>query len=105
MHLDGFALWAKSSQVAFKSGRFLRTKSDLFEMPAESLAVRKPPGTESLEGIRQNAGVWFPKCWIRWQPICRSCLRTANDAAVIYRSFSLTVAANVRTYNASAAMP
>lgn len=32
--VDGFALWAKSSEAAFKSGRFLRTKSDLFEMPA-----------------------------------------------------------------------
>lgn len=59
--VDGFALWAKSSDAAFKSGRFLRTKNDLFEMPEASLAVRKGSAKESLEGISQNAVVWFPE--------------------------------------------
>lgn len=68
--VDGFALWAKSSDAAFKSGRFLRTKSDLFELPAASLAVSKLSRDESLEGIQQKAGVWFP------QPAFEMCMRT-----------------------------
>ncbi|NKQ88699.1 hypothetical protein C3Y91_31145 [Rhizobium sp. UPM1133] len=59
--VDGFALWAKSSEAALKSGRFLRTKSDLFELPAASLAISKLSRDESLEGIQQKAGVWFPE--------------------------------------------
>lgn len=68
--VDGFALWAKSSEAAFKSGRFLRTKSELFELPAASLAARKTYGNESLEGVRQNAGIWFP------EPVVEMCMRT-----------------------------
>lgn len=68
--VDGFALWAKSSEAAFKSGCFLRTKSDLFEMPEASLAVRKPPTNESLEGVQQKAGVWFP------EPAIEMCMRS-----------------------------
>ncbi|KVK53964.1 hypothetical protein BCY90_18835 [Agrobacterium deltaense] len=68
--VDGFALWAKSSEAALRSGRFLRTKSDLFEMPAASLAVRKAPSKESLEGVQQKAGVWFP------EPTVEMCMRS-----------------------------
>ncbi|MCZ7454393.1 ImmA/IrrE family metallo-endopeptidase [Rhizobium rhizogenes] len=68
--VDGYALWAKSSESAFKSGRFLRTKNDLFEMPDASLAVRKAPSMESLHGTRQNAGVWFP------EPTIEMCMRS-----------------------------
>ncbi|WP_312884142.1 ImmA/IrrE family metallo-endopeptidase [Rhizobium laguerreae] len=68
--VDGFALWAKSSEAALKSGRFLRTKSDLFELPAASLAVSKLSRDESLEGIQQKAGVWFP------EPVFEMCMRT-----------------------------
>ena len=68
--VDGFALWAKSSEAAFKSGRFLRTKSDLFEMPEASLAVRKVPVNESLEGVQQKAGVWFQ------EPAIEMCMRS-----------------------------
>lgn len=68
--VDGFALWAKSSEAAFKSGRFLRTKSELFELPAASFAARKAYGNESLEGVRQNAGIWFP------EPVVEMCMRT-----------------------------
>lgn len=68
--VDGFALWAKSSDAAFKSGRFLRTKNDLFEMPEASLAVRKVPSKDALEGTRQNAGIWFP------EPTTEMCMRS-----------------------------
>ncbi|WP_457578259.1 ImmA/IrrE family metallo-endopeptidase [Ensifer adhaerens] len=68
--VDGFALWAKSSEAAFKSGRFLRTKSDLFEMPAASLAARKATSKESLEGVHQKAGIWFP------EPTRETCMRS-----------------------------
>lgn len=68
--VDGFALWAKPSEAAFKSGRFLRTRSDPFELPAASLAARKAPAKESLEGTRQNAGIWFP------EPTVEMCMRS-----------------------------
>lgn len=68
--VDGFALWAKSSEAAFKSGRFLRTKSDLFEMPARSLAIRKASSKESVEGVQQKAGIWFP------EPTIEMCMRS-----------------------------
>lgn len=68
--VDGFALWAKSSEAAFKSGRFIRTKNDLFEMPAASLAVRKASSHEFLEGVQQKEGVWFP------EPTIEMCMRS-----------------------------
>lgn len=68
--VDGFAFWAKSSESAFKSGRFIRTKSELFELPAASLAARKAYSEGSLEGIQQNAGIWFP------EPVVEMCMRT-----------------------------
>lgn len=69
--VDGFALWAKSSEAAFKSGRFIRTKSEVFELPAASLAARKAYSSDgSLEGIQQNAGIWFP------ESVVEMCMRT-----------------------------
>lgn len=68
--VDGFALWAKSSEAALKSGRFLRTRNDLFEMPEASLAVRKVPAQEALIGVQQKAGIWFP------EPTIEMCMRS-----------------------------
>ncbi|MGM4882672.1 ImmA/IrrE family metallo-endopeptidase [Rhizobium leguminosarum] len=68
--VDGFALWAKSSDAAFKSGRFIRTKNEIFELPAASMAVRKEFGEDSVTGIPQAAGVWFP------EPAIEMCMRT-----------------------------
>ncbi|MEA3536991.1 ImmA/IrrE family metallo-endopeptidase [Rhizobium sp. CC-YZS058] len=70
--VDGFALWAKSSEAALRSGRFLQTRTGLFEMPAASLAVRNAFGTEALQGVAQPAGVWFP------EPVLEMCVRSGR---------------------------
>lgn len=56
---EGFAHWAKSSEAAFKSGRFLRTKNEIFELPPQAAAVRKDFTQEDLTGFQQKPGVWF----------------------------------------------
>jgi hypothetical protein len=58
---EGFALWAKSSTPAFKSGRFIRTKNTVFELPATSLARRQEFTEEAKVGVERAAGVWFPE--------------------------------------------
>jgi hypothetical protein len=58
---EGFAHWAKSSDAAFKSGRFLRTKNTVFELPAQASAARRDYTEEAKAGISQAAGVWFPE--------------------------------------------
>lgn len=68
--VDGFALWGKSSEAALKSGRFIRTKNEMFELPTASMAARKEFGDDALTGIRQPAGVWFP------EPAIEMCMRT-----------------------------
>lgn len=67
---EGFALWAKSSDAAFKSGRFLRTKNEVFELPQLAAAVRKNFSQEDLNGFQQNPGVWFD------EHVTEMCLRS-----------------------------
>lgn len=64
---EGFALWAKSSDPAFKSGRFIRTKNDMFELPPESATVLK--NFDGTEGVKHKAGVWFD------EPVLELCIR------------------------------
>jgi Zn-dependent peptidase ImmA (M78 family) len=67
---EGFALWAKSSTPAFKSGRFIRTKNSIYELPATSLARRREFSDAAKVGVEQAAGVWFP------EPIVEMCIRS-----------------------------
>jgi hypothetical protein len=67
---EGFALWAKSSDAAFKSGRFLRTKNTVFELPAHAIATRRDFTDEAKMGIAQGAGAWFP------EPLIEMCIRS-----------------------------
>jgi Zn-dependent peptidase ImmA (M78 family) len=67
---EGFAHWAKSSKAAFRSGRFLRTKSEVHELPALATAVTRDFSEEAKAGIPQSAGVWFP------EPVVEMCIRT-----------------------------
>ncbi|NKJ77832.1 ImmA/IrrE family metallo-endopeptidase [Rhizobium leguminosarum] len=67
---EGYAHWAKPSEAALKSGRFIRTRNEMYEMPASSLAVRKVDAEEALAGVRQAAGVWFP------ESVIEMCMRT-----------------------------
>lgn len=58
--VDGYGDWSKSSKAAFKSGQFIRTKAEPFELPAMSIAARGDyQSDESASGIRQASGVWF----------------------------------------------
>ncbi|WP_370008187.1 ImmA/IrrE family metallo-endopeptidase [Sinorhizobium fredii] len=67
---EGFALWAKSSEYALKSGRFLRTKNDVYELPPSATAARREFTEEATTGIRHGAGVWFD------EPVIEMCLRS-----------------------------
>jgi Zn-dependent peptidase ImmA (M78 family) len=67
---EGFALWAKSSNAAFKSGRFLRTKNTVLELPGQAIASRREFTDEGKTGIAQDAGVWFP------EPLVEMCIRS-----------------------------
>lgn len=67
---EGFALWAKSSRAAFKSGRFLRTKNTVFELPSQAIAARRDFTEEAKSGVQQLAGVWFP------EPLVEMCIRS-----------------------------
>ena len=67
---EGFAHWAKSSKAAFRSGRFLRTKNEVYELPPLATAVTRNFSEEAKAGIPQSAGVWFP------EPVVEMCLRT-----------------------------
>ena len=67
---EGFALWAKSSEAALRSGRFIRTKNQVYELPAPAAAVTRDFSDEARRGREQAAGVWFP------EPVVEMCLRS-----------------------------
>jgi hypothetical protein len=68
---EGFALWGRSSDPAFKSGRFIRTKRTTFELPARAIAARRDFSEEAKSGILQPAGAWsFP------EPVIEMCTRS-----------------------------
>ncbi len=67
---EGFAHWARPSAAALKSGRFIRTKNETFEMPSASLAVRDVSVDDAIAGVRQAPGVWFP------EPVVEMCIKT-----------------------------
>lgn len=56
---EGYAIWAKSSDAAFKSRRYIRTRGVTFELPTKSRAVTGPLDETAKAGIPLAAGVWF----------------------------------------------
>ncbi|TAI60501.1 ImmA/IrrE family metallo-endopeptidase [Bradyrhizobium sp. Leo170] len=59
---EGYALWARSSDSALKSGRFIRTKETVFELPAAASAKRRFFTEETKAGLVQPAEAWgFPE--------------------------------------------
>jgi Zn-dependent peptidase ImmA (M78 family) len=59
---EGFALWARSSEAAFKSGRFIRTKETVFELPAAAAAKRRQFTEETKAGFARPPETWrFPE--------------------------------------------
>jgi Zn-dependent peptidase ImmA (M78 family) len=67
---EGFAHWAKTSRGALRSGRYVRTKDVVFELPAQSAAARSDYSDEARQGIMQPTNVWFP------EPVLEMCIRS-----------------------------
>ena len=67
---EGFAHWAKTSTPALNSGRFIRTRNTVFELPSLATAVTNSFSDETSSGIQQPAGVWFP------EPVLEMCIRS-----------------------------
>jgi Zn-dependent peptidase ImmA (M78 family) len=67
---EGFAHWAKSSKAALQSGRYIRTRNELYELPALATAVTRGFTEETKAGIQQRRDVWFP------EPVIEMCLRS-----------------------------
>ena len=67
---EGFAHWAKTSTPALKSGRYIRTRDTVFELPPASTAVTGDFRHETAQGIEQPAGIWFP------EPVTEMCIRS-----------------------------
>jgi len=67
---EGFAHWAKPSGPALKSGRFIRTRNTVYELPSQAFAARRDYSDAALTGVVQEAGVWFP------EPVHEICLRS-----------------------------
>jgi len=59
MSNDGFMNWASSSDAAFNAGAFFKTRNNIIEIPATSLASDNNIESEK-RGVRIPAKVWFP---------------------------------------------
>jgi Zn-dependent peptidase ImmA (M78 family) len=67
---EGFAHWAKPSKAALRSGRYLRTKNTVFELPKQAFAARGDYSDAAITGMMQPADVWFP------EPVFEMCFRS-----------------------------
>ena len=56
---DGYARWARSSAAAFKSGRYIKTSGEPYEIPAGAVAAGEPPFEMDGQAVEHPAGVWF----------------------------------------------
>lgn len=56
---DGFILWARSSDLALRTGAFFRTTAGPIEIPAASLAVKQDLLIDGRASIDHGAGIWF----------------------------------------------
>jgi hypothetical protein len=61
MSRDGYILWAHSSQSAYKSGVFFKTRGRAVQLPSQSLAVSDPGTTLERQGVELPARTWFPR--------------------------------------------
>ena len=67
---EGFAHWAKPSTAALKSGRYIRTRETIFELPLQAFAARRDYSDAAVTGVTQQAGVRFP------EPVHEMCFRS-----------------------------
>lgn len=61
MSRDGYILWARSSQPAWKSGVFFRTRNNAVPIPAGSLAASDEHIAPERQGVDVAARTWFPQ--------------------------------------------
>ncbi|CAH0992162.1 hypothetical protein SIN8267_02278 [Sinobacterium norvegicum] len=57
---EGFMHWSKSSNSAFRSGRYFATKKNCVEIPELSLAAEEQYSAEARNGVRHGPDIWFP---------------------------------------------
>jgi hypothetical protein len=57
--IDGFILWARSSDAALKTGIFFKTSRGPIEVPAASLPIRRDLLIDGRATLDHGAGVWF----------------------------------------------
>lgn len=56
---DGFILWARSSDAAFKSGIYIKTSGRAIPVPNASIAARPEAFADGGLGVNHPPGVWF----------------------------------------------
>ena len=56
---DGYILWSRASEAAWKSGACFRTSDGPIEIPATSLVGRRTSDHNARAGVDLPAGVWF----------------------------------------------
>ncbi|MCJ2014182.1 ImmA/IrrE family metallo-endopeptidase [Methylobacterium sp. J-076] len=56
---EGYALWARSSGLAYRTGRYIKTSGRPYEIPPASGAAQPHLADECRVGIKHAAGVWF----------------------------------------------
>jgi Zn-dependent peptidase ImmA (M78 family) len=56
---DGYMHWAKSSDKAYKSGKYFATRSGPIPVPAGSQASKQTFSLTARDGVRAAPGVWF----------------------------------------------
>lgn len=61
MSRDGYVLWARSSEPAFKSGVFFRTRNQVVSVPSCSLTATNSDGAVGRSGVELAAKTWFPQ--------------------------------------------
>lgn len=56
---DGGMHWAKSSNNAYRSGRYYATRQTFCEVPPESNAALEQYSYDARDGVRHASGIWF----------------------------------------------
>ena len=69
---EGFALWSKPSTPALRSGRFIRTRNAMFELPSASIARSRLGTTPAAWSAEQPSGIWFD------EPVLETSLRASR---------------------------
>ncbi|MEJ1962928.1 MAG: ImmA/IrrE family metallo-endopeptidase [Gammaproteobacteria bacterium] len=58
---DGFILWARSSEAAFKSRIYIKTSGLVVSVPDASVAAHPEAFADARIGVNHPPGVWFPE--------------------------------------------